>query len=142
MHLEGGGLEVELALGVAEVDLQLLLRRADAAELVDEVHVPGGTPELPVGRRLQAHLLLQAYGGLDALVLDRAQLLVGDLAGGVPPTGLEQRGGPQQAADVVGAERWRGACSHGLPLSLDVLATLVQHLRRRSSVVGQPAPGG
>ena len=33
----------------------------DAAELVDEVHVPGGAAELPVGGRLQADLLLHPH---------------------------------------------------------------------------------
>ena len=117
VHLEGGGLEVELALLVAEVDLQLLLRRADAAELIDEVHVPGRTTELAVGRRPQSDLLLQAYGGRDG-----SSSTARSSPSVISPwpcrrARLQQRGRPQQAADVVGAERWGGACGHVGPLA-------------------------
>ena len=47
----------------------------DAAELVDEVHVPRGAAELAVGGRLQPDLLLLAHDVADRLVLDAAQLV-------------------------------------------------------------------
>ena len=105
VHPQRGGLEVQVALGVAEVHLQLLVGAADALELVDEVHVPRGTSQLAVRGRLQAGVALQADDLGDRLVLDLAQGVRVDLPGGVPGPGLEQRGRPQQAADVVGAER-------------------------------------
>ena len=55
VHLQRGGLEVEVAVGVVEVHLHLLVGVAvDALELVDEVHVPRRTTELAVRRGLQA----------------------------------------------------------------------------------------
>ena len=83
--------------------------------LVDEVHVPRRTTELAVGHRLEPGVLLQAYDVGDRGVLGGRQLLVGDLALGMRRTGLEQRLGPQQAADVVGSERRCGAQGHGSP---------------------------
>ena len=53
----------------------------DAAELVDEVHVPGRTAELAVGRGPQADVFLHPYDVGDGRVLDGAQVIVGDLAG-------------------------------------------------------------
>ena len=76
-----------------------------AAELVDEVHVPGRAAELAVGDVLQADVLLQRDDVADRRVLDRAQLVVVDAAGRVVLAGLEQLGRAQQAADVVGPER-------------------------------------
>jgi hypothetical protein len=55
-------------------------RRGDAAELVDEVHVPGGAAELAVGRRPQPTVLLLAHDVADRLVLDAAQLVGVDAA--------------------------------------------------------------
>jgi hypothetical protein len=43
--------EVEFAVLVAEVHLDLLVGRPDPTEPVDEVHVPRGAPELAVGGR-------------------------------------------------------------------------------------------
>ena len=75
-------------------------------------------------------------------VLDRAQLLVGRPRRRRAARGPRAARRAQQAADVVGAERWRGACSHGLPLSLDVLATLVQHLPAGPRSWGSRPPAG
>ena len=91
VHPQGCGLEVELALGVAEVHHQLLVGAVDPAELVDEVHVPGRPAELAVGRGLQADLLLHPDDVADRGVLGRAQRLVGELAGSVAGPGVEQR---------------------------------------------------
>ena len=84
---------VEIALGVLEVDPDLLVRPADAVDRVDEVHVPGRTAELAVGRRLQPGIALHPHGVGDRRVLDVAQLRVVDLPGGRPGAGVEQRSG-------------------------------------------------
>ena len=66
------GRELDVALGVVELDRQVARRLGDAVERVDEVHVPGGAAELAVGDRLQPDLLLHAHDVADRLVLDRA----------------------------------------------------------------------
>ena len=83
------------------------------AELVDEVHVPRSTPEFPVGRALQPDVALHLHDLADRVILDRAQLLGGNLAGGELLAGCQQLLRPQQAAHVVGAEGWNRATSGG-----------------------------
>jgi len=79
----------------------------DPADLVDEVHVPGGPAELTVGRGLKAHLPLERDGLADLDILDRRKLRGGDHpCGQVVPRVLQPRG-PQQAPDVIGTERRR-----------------------------------
>ena len=84
----------------------------DTAEPVDEVHVPGGAAELAVGGRLQTDVLLHRDHIADRVVLDHAQLLVGDASGGVVVARLQQPPRAQQASDVVRPERWCGP-AHG-----------------------------
>jgi hypothetical protein len=48
----------------------------------------------------------------DRVVLDRAQLLVGDASGGMVVARLQQPPRAQQASDVVRPERWCGS-AHG-----------------------------
>ena len=103
---------------VGELDLDVTRGLGDAAEGVDEVHVPGGPAEFPVGGGLQADLLLHAHRLADLLILDRAQLGGRDLACGEVVAGLEQPRRAQQAADVVGAERGAGPTGHGKPFSI------------------------
>ena len=85
----------------------------DPAQLVDEVHVPRSTPEFPVGRALQPDVALHLHDLADRVILDRAQLLGGELAGGELFAGCQQLLRPQQAAHVVGAERWNRAAAGG-----------------------------
>jgi hypothetical protein len=94
---------------VPELDRQVAGRSADAADLVDEVHVPGRAAELAIGRRLEADLFLHRDHVLDGRVLDFPQPGGVDLAGSELGAGTEQEGRAEQAADVVGAERRRGA---------------------------------
>ena len=109
--------ELDRAPVVAEARLHRVLRALDAAELVDEVHVPGGAAQLPVGDRAQADLLLHRDRVANRLVLGGAQLLCGEAALVVRGAGLEQRRRTQQAADVVGAEGRRRprAAAHDSP---------------------------
>src|SRR6185503_5325977 len=65
--------------------------------------------EFAVGDRLQADLFLLPDGAFDLAVLDRPQRAGVDLALRELRARLLERGRPQQAADVVGAERGRGA---------------------------------
>jgi hypothetical protein len=104
--------ELDGAGWVAELDLQVLRCSRDTAEPVDEVHVPGGAAELAVGGRLQTDVLLHRDHIADRVVLDHAQLLVGDASGGVVVARLQQPPRAQQASDVVRPERWCGP-AHG-----------------------------
>ncbi len=75
-------LERDLFLLVAHLDAQRLVGLADAAELIDEVHVPGATAELAVGRGLQPDVLLHLHDLADGVVLDRVELGGSDAARG------------------------------------------------------------
>ena len=97
---------LEVALVAVELDREAFLRMPhDAAELVDEVHVPGGAAELAVGGHAQPDVLLHLHGFADRLVLDRTQLVAVDAPRGVVLAGLKQRRWAEQAAHVVGAKR-------------------------------------
>src|SRR5260221_2190204 len=74
----------------------------DAVELLEKIEMPEVAPELAVGDRLQADLLLALHGARDAAVLDFLQFLRRDLRG----ARVAQLGRTQQAADLVGVE-WR-----------------------------------
>jgi hypothetical protein len=68
-------------------------------------HVPGRAPELSVGGALQADVLLHAHDVADGVVLHRAQLFGAHGAVGMGGSGGQHALRPEQAADVVGAER-------------------------------------
>ena len=113
---EARGRELDRLGGVAEGDRQVPLGLLHPAQLVDEVHVPGGPPELPVGRRAQPEALLEGDGGRDGLVLDGGQGLGREPPRLVGRPGLEELARAQQAADVVGPERRLGSRGHGRSL--------------------------
>ena len=87
------GVKTDAAAAVLELDREVGGELLDAAELVDEVHVPGAAAQLAVGRRLQADGLLHAHALADGVVLDPAQLVRVDRPGGVIGTRLQKRGG-------------------------------------------------
>src|SRR5665213_944078 len=89
--------------------MHLLVGFGDALQLIDEVHVPGRPAELPVRRGLQPDLPLHGHDVADAVILDLSQRVCGDLVcRGLRPR-PQQDLGAEQAADVVGAERWLAA---------------------------------
>ena len=100
------GVNSIVALGVVELHDQLLVGPRDPTELVDEVHVPRAAAELAVGGRLEPDVLLHPHDVADGVVLDGAQLVGAEPTGGGVLAGLEQRRRAEQAADVIGAERW------------------------------------
>ena len=53
----------------SESDLQLLVGAWYAAELVDEVHVPGRAAELAVRGALKTEILLERHGVTDSAIL-------------------------------------------------------------------------
>jgi len=81
----------------------------DPFELLEEVDVKIRAAELSIGNPLQSDILLQANDCGDGAILDRAQRLRRDRAGLVRGARLAQLRRPQQAADMIGAERWAGA---------------------------------
>ncbi len=100
------GDELADAFVVAELHHEFLVGADDAAQLVDEVHVPGVAAELPVGRRAEAEVLLEGDDLADGVVFSRAETVGVDAAGREVVTGLYEVSGAQQAADVLGPE-WR-----------------------------------
>ena len=103
------GDELAGALVVAELHHEFLVGAGDAAELVDEVHVPRRAAELAVGHRAQAEVLLQGDDVADRVVLGRAQAVGVDAAFAEVLPGLHELARAQQAADVLGPERRLGA---------------------------------
>ena len=81
VDVQRGGRELDIAVGVVELDRDVAGFLRDSVELVDEVHVPGRAAELAVGRGLQPRLLLHAHDLADRLVLDRPQRGGVDLPG-------------------------------------------------------------
>ena len=114
--------EIELAdhadgvmpgLDAGELDAGLGVEQFAAGELGEKIEMPPGAAEFAVGRELQADRGLLVHDLFDLEVLGLAQILRRDLA-------LLQLGArfldarrPQQAADLVGAERGFGSL-HGL----------------------------
>src|SRR5262245_57497532 len=80
-----------------------------AVEAPEEVEMPPGAAELAVGDRLQPGLLLLLDHALDLAVLDRLQLGRVDRALGVLLASFLDRGGAEQAADMVGTKRRLGS---------------------------------
>ena len=81
----------------------------DAVEAPEEIEMPPGAAEFAVGDRLQAGIFLLLDDVLDLAVFHRFQFVCRDLALGAALARLFQRRGPQQAADVIGAERRFGS---------------------------------
>ena len=77
----------------------------EALGALDEAPPVGAAAEFAVGYHLEPDLLLHRKDVADALVLQFAEFGVANLLGGMAAEGLPQRGGAQQAADVIGAER-------------------------------------
>lgn len=72
--------EFDVALLVVEGDLEFVLGPGDPAQLVDEVHVPGGPAILPVGGRVESELLPETDHFADRVVLHLAQTFGVDLS--------------------------------------------------------------
>src|SRR4029077_8879696 len=83
-------------------------------DLVYEIHVPGGSPELAVGDRAQPDVRLHRDRLADRGVLDGAAVIERDRAAGGVLAGLQQGAGAEQAANVIGAEGRCGAYGHGI----------------------------
>jgi len=66
--------------------------------------MPPGPPELAVGDRLQADLLLLGDDLLDLFILDPRQFGIGDGASLASAAGFLQRRRAQKTADLVGAK--------------------------------------
>ena len=79
--------------------------QAEAFDPLDEARPVGGAAELTVGDDLKADVFLHLDGFADALILHAREFGVVDLMSMVAAKRLAKRGGPQQAADVIGAKR-------------------------------------
>src|SRR5580704_3328116 len=86
----------------------------DAVEAPEEIQMPPRAAEFAVGDRLQAGVFLLPDDVLDLTVFHRLQLVRRDLALGAALARFFQRRGPQQAADMIGAERRFGSLHGGL----------------------------
>ena len=104
--MDGSGRELDLPLLVSELHLEVAGRPLDPAELVYEVHVPRGAAELAIGGGLKPYVALHLDHVADRVVLDGAQLLGVDLPLIKLLSSSQQLGRSEQAAYVVGAERW------------------------------------
>src|SRR5271154_2718311 len=91
---------LELELALPEIGL-------DAVEADQEIGLPGRPAVFAVGDRFEADVFLAADQLDDLLVLDGAQVGGADLTALMPAARRLERGGAQQAADMIGAERPR-----------------------------------
>src|SRR5919106_3073556 len=123
----------------------------DAIEAPEEIEMPPGAAEFAVGHRFEPELFLLPDQPLDLTVFDRLELGGADLAFGAPGARLLERFRPQQAADVIGAERWLGSL-HDVPPNaatsslragpdLVLLAGVLHPLDPADLLLPQPAVG-
>ena len=106
----------------------------DAVEAPEEIEMPPRAAELAVGHGLQADLFLALDDAFDLAVFDRLEVGRRNLALGALRARLAQRGRAQQAADVVGAERWLGALLHScLPHTSSAISTIMRSFAHCSS---------
>ncbi len=113
-----------------ECDLAFAEIRLDAIELAEEVVVPERAAEFAVGDRLEADLFLFPDGLFDLAILDRLEFSRIDLAALALGARLLQRGRPQQAADMIGAEWRRGSLHEVLLLRCSEVGGLASPLPR------------
>jgi hypothetical protein len=85
--------------------------------MAEEIEMPPRAAEFAISGELEADLLLLFDGFFDLAVFDRFQRRAVDFAFGEFGAGIFQDGGPQQATDMIGAERRCSALGHffGLP---------------------------
>ena len=138
-ELAGDPRRALLGLDAVELNAMIDFGDLDAIEHAEEVEVPPRAAKLAVGRDLQADVFLLLDDGLDFAVLDLLERRRADLA--LFPLGPRffQRGGAQQAADNVGAERRLG------PFHRRKLLTKSngnKRSTRRSSTANMPARNG
>src|SRR6516164_6160599 len=85
------------------------------AEFQHEISVPGVAVVFAVGDELEPELLLQSYHLTDCDLLDTLELGIGDLFFLRLLARVDESGGPDEAADMLGAEgrlgafHWRGS---------------------------------
>jgi hypothetical protein len=96
----------------------------DAVESPEEVEVPPRAAELAVGDGVKSDFFLLFDDALDFAILDRLQRLAGYGAAGALRARFMNGRRPEQAADVVGAER-RLCAVHG--------DSLIDRCERRSA---------
>jgi hypothetical protein len=75
----------------------------DAIQPPQEIKMPPRATEFAIGNGLQADLFLFLDGTLDLSVLDFLQLRGSNFAGDTVFARFLECGGPQQAADMIGA---------------------------------------
>ena len=104
----------------------------DTVEPPEEIEMPPRAPELAVADRLQPGRFLPADDVFDFAVLDGRELGFRDLALGAAFARRLQCYGPQQAADMIGAERRLGSL-HDYPHTSSAISTIMASLAHCSS---------
>ena len=114
--------EIELAddadgvmpgLHAGELDALVGVKQFAAGQIAEKIEMPPGAAEFAVGRELQADRGLPVHDLFDLHVLGLAQIVSRDLALLELGARFLDARRPQQAADLVGAERGFGSL-HGL----------------------------
>ena len=101
-------------------------------EAPEKIEVPPGAAEFAVGHGLQADLFLLLDDALDLAVLQGLEIGGRQLAFGPLCARVFQRGGPQQAADMIGPEGRFGAL-HALPHTSSAMSTIIASFAHCSS---------
>ena len=111
-HLAGDAQPFGLGFDAAlECDAVLRAERFHAVEVFQKIEMPHGAAELAVGGAAQSYVRLPRDDLFDSSVFDGAQIVDGDLTALAAGARIFQRGGAEQAADVVGAKR-RSSSGH------------------------------
>src|SRR5207253_8777271 len=103
--------EVEFAGGALEMGGDAAAR-LHALKLLEEIDMEIRAPKFTVGDACQADVLLQAHDVANRFVFRRSQLVAGERALLKTLARFEQFHRPQEAADVISAERRCGPLRH------------------------------
>ena len=103
--------EIDIATFAVKADGNAALD-LDAFQLLEEVDMEIGAAELAVGNALEPEIFLESDDIANRLVFDHSLRVAIDLCALVPIARVEQSFGSKEAADVIGTERWGGACGH------------------------------
>ena len=90
-----------------KVCLLPVLAGADAADLIQKIHVPGTTSKLAVGHALQADVLLHSHDLADGLIFDASTLFRADTPLRVLVSCLEELLRSKKTSNVLCMERRR-----------------------------------
>ena len=123
-------------LNARELNPRVGMEQLAAGEMAEKIEMPPGAAEFAVGRKLQPDRGLPVHDLLDLQILGLAQILGGNFALLEFGARFLDARRPQQAADLVGAERRFGSLHGVTPENLIQCVAAPETPRKRSSTAG------